>query len=112
MSESNSQDRSALRIAMLKQYLAEDPDDEFSQYALALEYEKNGNLTDAIAQLQMVLDRNPDYLAAYYQLGKLFEAVEDNKNAATVYEKGIAVAQCQQNIKTLNELRSALDLLD
>jgi len=106
MIESNS------RIEMLQQFLANDPRDDFSEYALALEFEKQGNRKNALFHLENILSRNPEYLAAYYQSGKLNEAEKDFKSAAKMYTMGMEVAVRQKNLKTLNELRSALDLLD
>jgi hypothetical protein len=42
----------------------------------------------------------------------IYEAEKDFVKAASVYERGIEVAARQKNQKTLNELRSALELLD
>ncbi len=101
-----------LRIETLKQYLADDPTDDFSQYALALEFEKLGNIADAISNLEQILKRNPNYLASYYQLGKFYESEKDSSKATSAYERGMEIALKQNNQKTLNELRSALELLD
>ena len=105
-------DKSNSRIEMLKQFLAADPADDFSEYAIALEYEKKGNRKDALFHLERILNRNPDYLATYYQAGRLYEAEKDLTKATAVYQKGIIVAGHQKNQKTLNELRSALELLE
>ena len=99
------------RIEALKQYLADDPEDDFSQYALSLEYMQGENYLEAISNLENLLARNPEYLAAYYQLGKLYELQQRMEEAVAAYEKGLTVARAQHNIKTYNELRSALDLL-
>jgi Tfp pilus assembly protein PilF len=100
------------RIEMLKQYIAEDSADLFSQYALALEYAKTGSNAEAVKILEDVLEKDANYLAAYYQLGKMHEQSGSIQPAKEVYEKGILIAQQQRNIKTLNELRSALDSLE
>lgn len=105
-------DKSNLRIEMLQRYLADDPTDDFSEYALALEFEKAGKRDEAIAHLEQVLKRNPDYLAAYFQCGKLYEAENEPVKAAACYEEGMVVAQKQGNTKTLNELRSASEMMD
>ena len=101
-----------LRIEMLKQFLADDPGDDFSEYALALEFEKSGLRNEAISHFENILKRNPFYLPVYYQAGRMHEA-EKNFNAATaLYEKGMEIALQQGNTKTLNELRTALDMMD
>ncbi len=97
---------------MLKAYLREDPDDSFSLYALSLEYARLNHLSEAVELLEKVLDRDPDYLATYYQLGKLKEQQRDFNNASSVYAKGMEVARRQKDQKTLSELQSALDSLE
>lgn len=106
MTESN------LRIKMLEQYLADDPSDDFSEYALALEFEKAGDRKKSLFHFENLLQRSPDYLAAYYQYGKLCESEKKFYEASEVYEKGMQVAQQQGDSKTLNELRSALEMMD
>lgn len=108
MTDNNSKSR----IEILKQFITEDANDTFSLYVLALEYAKTGNLIEAIALLRQVLENDSQYLAAYYQLGSLYEESRNIKEAKEIYEKGIIVAQQQGNIKTLNELRSALAAQD
>jgi len=105
MDESNS------RIEKLKEFLANDPADDFSEYALALEFEKSGNRKEALSHFENILKRNPSYLAVYYQAGRMYEAEGDLRKATSMYEKGIEVAGQQGNTKTLNELRTALDLM-
>lgn len=105
-------EKSNLRIEMLRQYLADDPGDDFSEYALALELEKEGKTKDAIIHLENILGRNPDYLAAYFQCGKFYEIEKEALKAAACYAKGMEVAQRQGNTKTFNELRSASEMMD
>jgi tetratricopeptide (TPR) repeat protein len=100
------------RIELLKNFLHDDPDDNFSCYALALEYARINNITEAVSLLEQLLQINPDYLAAYYQLGKLFERQQDFIRASGIFERGLAVARKQKDQKTLNELQSALDSLE
>jgi Tfp pilus assembly protein PilF len=99
------------RIEMLEQYILEDSEDIFSKYALALEYIKGENTEGATSLLKGIIQKHPDYLAAYYQLGKLYEQ-SNSAEAKKVYESGIAVAQRQKNFKTLNEIQAALDSMD
>jgi predicted Zn-dependent protease len=100
------------RIEMLRQYLAEDPSDIFSQYALALEYAKAGNYIEAITLLNRLIEKDSDYLPAYYQLGQLCEETGSVEEAKHAYEKGISVARQQKEFKTLNELLAALDSME
>ena len=100
------------RLEQLSEMLKEDPDDSFLNYALALEYGKAGDLRKAIDTIETMLKVHSTYLGAYYQLGKYYEELKEDEKAASTYKKGIMLAQEQKNLKTLGELRTALDLLD
>ena len=100
------------RLEQLQQMLAQEPSDEFLQYAIAIEYFSAGNFEKAINCFEKILDVNADYLAAYYQTGKSYEELKQFDNAKNIYTKGIALAQKQNKTKTLNELREALFLLE
>jgi tetratricopeptide (TPR) repeat protein len=96
------------RIHQLKEFLREDPDDAFSAYALALEYLKMNDLPLAEATLTELVEQQPDYLASYYQLGKVLEVMGRPEDAIAVFKKGIIIAQNQRNRHTLAELQGAL----
>lgn len=100
------------RKEQIQAMLAEQPNDTFLQYALALEIAKQGDLPTAIQQVKELLNTTPDYLGAYYQLGQWYEAIADFDTAITTYEKGISVAKQQNNLKAKGELEQALWLID
>lgn len=99
------------RIELIRDMIEKDPKDPFLHYALALEYIKEGNSTNAVKLLISITQESPDYLASYYQLGKLLEA-KDVEKAKAYYRKGIETALQQKNMKTLGELNEALALLE
>lgn len=100
------------RVELLAQMLKEDPDDLFLNYAYALEQIKNGKVTEAESLLKKLLVQDETYLAAYYQLGKLYEQQENTENAISIYKKGIEKAKEQQDMRTLGELEEALMIID
>ena len=100
------------RIEQIQQMLKDEPNDSFLNYALALEYGKTEDFTKAIEIIETVLQRDPNYLGAYYQLGKYYECANDEENAINTYKKGIKIAIEQQNKKTENELSDALWMLE
>jgi tetratricopeptide (TPR) repeat protein len=95
------------RIRQLLEFLQEEPSDAFSAYALGLEYLKMNNLPAAEAVLSDLLNRSPEYLAGYYQLGKVYEVLKNREKAIKVYDHGIQLAKAQQNGHTLAELQNA-----
>jgi Tfp pilus assembly protein PilF len=101
----------APRKQMLMSMLAQDPSDPFLHYALALEYIKENNTTEAITTLENIISSFPHYLGSYYQLGKLYEKQDRAEEASQIYQRGIAVAQQQGHKKSLSELREALQTI-
>ena len=62
-------------------------------------------------ELEELLRRAPDYLAAYLQLGMLLQGENRFADAKGVLERGQQVARKQGNSHTLSELTSALEAL-
>lgn len=100
------------RLEALQEMLLEDPHDPFLNYALALEFLNDGNNEKAASIFEEILNRDENYLAAYYQLGKLYEEMDLKENAIKTYKKGIEVAAKQNSRKTLGELNEALLMLE
>lgn len=100
------------KIAQLEQFILEDPSDSFSIYALALEHIKISNVEKAKMLLLNLKEKNPDYLALYYQLGKLYELTENKEIAIEIYREGVNIAIQQKNSHTKAELLFALEDLE
>jgi len=100
------------RLEQLQQMLAQEPNDAFLQYAIAIEYFSAGNFSKALECFNTLLKNNPDYLAAYYQTGKCLEELKQIEEAKVIYKKGVELAKKQDKQKTLNELNEALFLLE
>lgn len=100
------------RIEQLLEMLKGDPDDSFLNYALALEFAKQGNIDTAIDLVEKIIARDENYLGAYYQLGKFYEQSLQVEKAIESYQKGIEIAKKQNNRKALGELNEALLMLE
>jgi len=100
------------RLTQIKLMLEEHPNDAFLNYAVALEHNKNNRHEEALLQLEKVLSIDMNYLAAYYQLGKVQELLMDYNSAKKTYENGIVIAKAQQEKKTQAELQEALDSIE
>lgn len=97
---------------MLEEFVAQDPDESFSRYALALELEKEGRDQEAVPQLQQVIARDPSYVAAYYQLGRLLVKTGLLDEARDVYERGLVAATAANDPRARSELQEALEMLE
>lgn len=100
------------RIVLIKQMLDKNPDDSFLRYAAALEFKKNGDTEKAITYLEDLIKHDPQYLASYYQLGKIYEEQSQAHKAITFYRQGKLIAAKVNDRKTLGELDEALMILD
>jgi tetratricopeptide (TPR) repeat protein len=100
------------RLQQLIEMLKAEPNDAFLNYALAVEFEKEGRLDEATLHLQNMIYSHPDYLPIYYKLGKMFETQQQFEEAKKNYILGKELAIKQNNKKTLNELEEALWLIE
>jgi thioredoxin-like negative regulator of GroEL len=99
------------RRELLEEFLAADPNDSFSRYALALELEKEERVGEAIDQLKDVVARDPGYVAAYYHLGRMLARAGQVEQARGVYTSGLDAASRAGDQKTRSEIQDALDML-
>lgn len=99
------------RLKLIKEMLETNPNDSFLKYAAALEYEKDGDRKSAISVIQKLLEKDAEYLGAYYKLGKLFEEEGKEKEAISVYRNGLVVSRKISDMKTEGELTEALMIL-
>ena len=101
------------RINTLQELLKKEPDDAFLNYALGLEFANNPTNADfAITQFLKTMAVDPDYIAAYYQLAKLYETLGKKTEALAYLEKGLKLAEQKRDLKTVNEFKEAIFLLE
>jgi Tfp pilus assembly protein PilF len=99
------------RIEVLKGFLTQDPADSFSRYALALEYVKAGQFTDAQREFETVRENDPGYIATYFQLGQLYRTMGLTHEAEKTFRTGIKAASKAGDAHTQSELEGALENL-
>ena len=97
------------RVEKIKEMLAENPKDSFLCHALALEYIKVGNDSDARRLFESILENEPGYIGSYYHLGKLLERNNNISGAIAVYEKGLRKAKEAGDQHAYNELLAAYE---
>lgn len=99
------------RIAQLKDFIEKYPEDMFSRHALAMEYLKVGNESQAEEVMRSLLADDPHHTGTYYHLGKLLEKAGRIDQAIAVYEEGIQFCQRLAAHNDLRELKGALVLI-
>lgn len=100
------------RLKKLQEMEAQKPGDTFLNYAIALEYVNAGRDNEAQTIFETLLQKNSDYIATYYQFGKLLERNGANEKAIVVYKQGIELAKKMNDRKNLGELNEALMMLE
>lgn len=98
----------ASRIDQLKQFIAEDPNDPFPRYGLALEY-LHDQPELAWNSFQELMTRFPEYLPTYYPAAHLGIELGRPQEADRIFQEGIAVARKLGDHKTRYELQQAFD---
>ena len=99
------------RIEELQEFLKEDSNDSFLKYALALEYVLVKENDTAVNCFLKLIKDDENYVASYYQLGKLYESLNEVDKAAETYKRGIEIAKKMGNKKTLLELQEVYNML-
>jgi tetratricopeptide (TPR) repeat protein len=98
------------RLEALQKFLEEDPTDPFNWYALALEYAKSDK-EKALVLFDKLLADFDHYIPTYYHAAHLYMQLGETEKAVAIFEKGIARASMQNDLKAAKELKSALDEL-
>ncbi|MEX0686330.1 MAG: hypothetical protein WD267_00415 [Balneolales bacterium] len=96
------------RIELLKGFLANDPENSFTIFALALEHVNISEYKIALGLFEDLQKSDPDYVGLYYHLGKLYETLDEEKLAIATYKKGLDVAQKEKDPLVIRELQDAL----
>ena len=99
------------RLEVLQNMVAQNPNDSFSRYGLAMEYANSGDLERALEQYRALLAANPNYSAAYYHGGQTLQKLGRLDEARELYRQGIEATTRIGDLHTRSEIQAALDLL-
>lgn len=99
------------RLEMLSQFLEQNPGDAFARYGLAMEYSKAGEIEQALAQFNKLLELHPDYTNGYFMAAQTLERAGRSPEAKALLEKGIEAAKRTGNRHALSEMAGMLDEL-
>jgi len=99
------------RIAALTEILAENPDDTFARYGLAMEYSKSGDVDRALEEFTALLKANPDYTPGYFMAAQTLASAARIDEAKRMLIDGIASARRTGNNHAQSEMTAMLDEL-
>lgn len=98
--------RNLERIELLKGYCAEEPQNPFNYYALALEF-REFEIAEAGKLFDFVIANFPNYLPVYFPAAQFFFENENHPKAKNLFEAGIELAQSLNDEKAKKELTNA-----
>ena len=96
------------RIAALTDILAQNPNDTFARYGLAMEYSNQGNLDRSLAEFSILLKTSPDYTPGYFMAAQTLAKAARIAEAKTMLGDGIASARRTGNLHALGEMEAML----
>ncbi len=100
------------RKQQIEEMLAEDPNDAFLRYGLAMEYVSAGQDEEAVRCFEELLQRNADYVPGYMQAGRALTRLNRLAEARAIYQAGITAARKQGDMHAAEEMTGFLEGLD
>jgi thioredoxin-like negative regulator of GroEL len=97
------------RKQQIEEMLAEDPNDPFLRYGLAMEHVSAGDDPGARRCFEELLQVAPDYVPAYLQLGQALIRLGEDGPARQVLQAGIVTARQKGDLHAAGEMEGFLD---
>ncbi|MGH9513497.1 MAG: tetratricopeptide repeat protein [Terriglobales bacterium] len=97
------------RIAMLNEVLAQNPNDAFARYGLAMEFANSGDAGRAMDEFQKLLSAHPDYTAGYFMAAQTLAKSNRTEEARKMLSQGIVSATRTGNTHARSEMEAMLD---
>jgi alkylhydroperoxidase/carboxymuconolactone decarboxylase family protein YurZ len=99
------------RLSQLLEMLKDDPDDVFLHYAVACERSKAGDRAASFADFQVLHERFPDYVPAWFRHAQLLAEDGLSTEARRIGTIGLQTAQRVGDHHAAGELEQFLELL-
>lgn len=93
------------QIKQLESLIRQNPDNALMHYTLGIEYLRAGENEKAATVLKKAINLEPEYSAAYRELGKALLKSGLKQESIEVFHKGIVVAEEKGDIQTAREMR-------
>ena len=102
----------ASRREKIEALLADDPNDAFLRYSLAMELDKEGQLDASAALFRGLMADSPPQVAAFFMLAQQLARQNQALEACGVLRAGIEQAEIQGDSHAAGEMREFLAGLD
>ena len=96
------------RLEQLSEIVKQNPGNLLARYGLAMEYAQQGDSAKSIETFRGLIATNPNYVAAYYQAGRVLQKIGEVQQARDVFTQGIAAADRAGDLHAQSELQAAL----
>src|SRR4051794_5431560 len=96
------------RLEMLKEHLAEFPNDAFGRYGLAMEYANAGDHEAALTEFATLIKATPDYTAGYFMAAQTLAKIGNTEEAREMLRSGIASAERTNDAHAKSEMEGML----
>jgi predicted Zn-dependent protease len=102
------------RMEQIEAMLADDPNDSFLRYGLAMEHASQGDDESAVRVLRELIAVTPDqpYVPAFHMLGQALARVGRESEAAAALREGIVAARKVGDGDALGEMEVLLSTLE
>jgi tetratricopeptide (TPR) repeat protein len=97
------------KIAALTDILAQDPNDSFARYGLAMAYAAEGRNDEALREYATATEKAPDYVPAYQMSAQLLLKLGRTSDAQSRLEAGLEAAARTGNAHAASEMQAMLD---
>jgi len=97
------------RRQMLEELVAQNPDDAFARYGLALECMNGGDAAAADQHFRALVERNSGYIPGYQMYGQFLARERRIEEARGVLSSGIAAADKAGNQHARTEMEALLN---
>jgi len=96
------------RVSALSDILAQDPNNTFARYGLAMEYANSGQADRALEEFEKLLSSNPDYAAGYFMAAQTLVKAGRAEEAKKKLVAGIAAAGRKRDAHAESEMQAML----
>lgn len=94
---------------MLNEILAQDPNNAFARYGLAMEYSNSAKTEQALEEFKKLLSANPDYAAGYFMAAQTLMKSDRKEEAREMLENGIIAAHRKGDSHAASEMQAMLE---
>ncbi len=93
------------RLEQLRRLAQRNPNNPLGQYTLGVELDRAGDWEGAAEALRRAVALNPDYTAAYRDLGRVLAKAGRPAEARSTYEAGLQSAERTGELQTAREIQ-------